>query len=123
MPRYILVYTKPSKKKEVGEVITYDKDGAIGIFHRKAPLTKKLKPGMLVIAKLLSRKSRNKRFNIIYPLYIVEGHKIPEEYDRTLEVWGAEPYRELKRRKMRRRLRETEAKLENLDKEIDLSRR
>ena len=104
MPRYVLVYTKPSKKKEVGNVITYDKEGVIGIFHRKAPLTPKLKPGQLVIARVLCEKGEGRNFYILYPEMIVEDPNIPEKYNRNLEVWGRVPYRKL--RKLRRMARE-----------------
>ncbi len=96
MPRYVLVYTKKSRKPEVGEVVTYDPDGVIGIFHRKAPLTKELREGMLVIAKILSHKSRNRNFYILWPVMIVRD-SIPPEYDRDLKVWGRPAYKALKR--------------------------
>ncbi|HIQ12776.1 MAG TPA: hypothetical protein EYH44_00065 [Thermoprotei archaeon] len=97
MPRYVLVYTKKSRKKDVGRVVTYDKNGVIGIFHRKAPLTRELKEGMLVIAKVLSSKARNKNFYILWPVKIVDAEGIPPKYDKGLEVWGRPSYKALKR--------------------------
>jgi len=99
MPRYVLVYTKASKKKHVGNVITYDKDGVIGIFHKKAPLTKELRENMLVIARIISPKDKNRNFYILWPVYIVRDDRIPEEYNKNLEVWGRPAYKELKRRR------------------------
>ena len=104
MPRYVLVYTKKSRKPNVGRVVTYDKKGIIGIFHRKAPLTKELGENMLVIAKILSPKSKERNFYILWPLKIVrEGEGIPPEYDKNLEVWGRPAYKALKRIKMKHR--------------------
>jgi hypothetical protein len=117
MPKYVLVYTKPSKREEVGKVITYDKDGVIGIFHKKSPLTKKLKPGQLVISKIVSHKSRRQNFYILYPIHIIEND-IPKEYDRELEVWGTKAYRELKKRKIMKNLSKIEKKIRELDREI-----
>ncbi len=119
MPRYVLVYTKQSKKKEVGKVVTYDKEGVIGIFHRKAPLTQFLEPGQLVIARILSMKGRNRHFYILYPVHIVEGDRIPSQYDRNLEIWGEEPYKELRRRRMRKRASIIKEKLKKVEEEID----
>lgn len=119
MPRYVLVYTKQSKKKDVGKVVTYDKEGVIGIFHKKAPLTQFLEPGQLVIARILSMKGRNRHFYILYPVHIVEGDRIPAQYDRNLEIWGEEPYRELRRRRLRRRANIIQEKLKEVDEEID----
>jgi len=106
MPRYVLAYTKKSKKKEVGKVITYDKDGVIGIFHRRAPLTEKLEPGMLVIAKIISPRSRDRNFYILYPVEILEGDKIPEKYNKNIVIWGRPAYKELRRRRRARAERE-----------------
>ena len=104
MPRYVLVYTKKSRKPSVGKVVTYDKKGVIGIFHRKAPLTKQLDENMLVIAKIISSKSKEKNFYILWPVKIVsEESGIPPEYDRNLEVWGRPAYKALKRIKMKNR--------------------
>lgn len=104
MPRYVLVYTKKSKRPRVGRVVTYDKDGVIGIFHRKAPLTKHLDEDMLVIAKVLSSKSKDRNFYILWPVKIVsEEDGIPPEYDRNLEVWGRPAYKALKRIKKKSR--------------------
>lgn len=97
MPRYVLVYTKRSKRQDVGRVVTYDKNGVIGIFHRKAPLTRELKEGMLVIAKVLSRKARDRNFYILWPVKIVDAEGIQSKYDRRLEVWGRPSYKALKR--------------------------
>ena len=119
MSRYVLVYTKASKKKEVGRVVTYDKEGVIGIFHRKAPLTQFLEPGQLVIAKILSMKGRNRHFYILYPVHIVKSDRIPIQYDRNLEIWGEEPYKELRRRRMRRRASIVKEKLKKVEKEIN----
>jgi len=102
MPRYVLVYTKRSRKPEVGEVVTYDPEGVIGIFHRKAPLTPRLREGMLVIAKILSRKSRERNFYILWPVKIVDEEGIPPEYDRDLKVWGRPAYKALRALKRRR---------------------
>jgi len=99
MKKYVLVYTRPSKKKEVGNVIAYDKEGVIGIFHRRAPLTKELKPGQLVIARVLSSKDEKRHFYILYPEMIVTKVPIPEKYDKNLEVWGSVAYRKLKKLK------------------------
>ncbi len=118
MPRYVLVYTKKSKKKHVGEVITYDREGVIGIFHRRAPLTKELKPGMLVIARILSPKSKTRNFYILYPEMILEGHKIPEKYDKNLVVWGRPAYKELRKRKMMARKHKIKEMMGDLDKNI-----
>jgi len=102
MPRYVLAYTKASKKRDVGNVITYDKNGVIGIFHKKAPLTKKLREGMLVIARVVSPRDENRNFYILWPVYIVEDDKIPDEYNRNLEIWGRPAYKELKRRRKKK---------------------
>ena len=116
--KYVLVYTKKSKKKEIGKVVTYDKEGVIGIFHRKAPLTQKLEPGQLVIAKILSTKSGKRHFYILYPIQIVNNDKIPSEYNRDIEIWGEEPHRELRRR-MRRRAEAVKQRLRKVEKEIE----
>ena len=103
MPKYVLAYTKKSKKPEVGRVITYDKEGVIGIFHRKAPLTKDLKEGMLVIAKVLAPKDKNRNFYILWPVEILKGSRIPEKYNKNIEIWGRPAYKELRRRRMKER--------------------
>jgi len=100
MSKYVLVYTKKSKKPEVGRVVTYDPDGVIGIFHRKAPLTKDLREGMLVIAKVLSGKSKERNYYILWPLLVVED-RIPPEYDKEIKVWGRPAYKALRRIKRR----------------------
>lgn len=118
MARYFLVYTKKSKKKHVGEVVTYDSEGVIGIFHKKAPLTKELKPNMLVIARILSPKSKTRNFYILYPEYILEGYKIPKKYDKDLIVWGRPAYKELRRRKILARKMEVRRMLKEIDKDV-----
>jgi len=123
MPRYVLVYTKKSKKKHVGEVITYDNEGVIGIFHKKAPLTKELKPGMLVIARILSPKSKTRNFYILYPELILEGHKIPEKYDKNLVVWGRPAYKELRKRKILAKKKIVNKMLSEIDIEINRLKR
>ncbi len=102
MPRYVLVYTKKSKKEDIGRVVTYDKKGVIGIFHRRAPLTKKLEEGMLVIAKVISEVRGNRNFYILWPVMIVDK-EIPEKYDKSIEVWGRPAYKALKRIKMEKK--------------------
>lgn len=102
MPRYVLVYTRKSRKRDIGEVVTYDKKGVIGIFHRRAPLTKDLREGMLVIAKVLSENRGEKNFYILWPVMIVDKD-IPPEYDRVIEVWGRPAYKALRRIKKSRR--------------------
>ena len=104
MPRYVLVYTRKSKKPSIGKVVTYDKKGVIGIFHRKAPLTKELRENMLVVAKILAREAGKQNFYILWPVKIIDADEgIPSEYDRNLEVWGRPAYKALKRIKMMRR--------------------
>ena len=101
IPRYILAYTRKSKKPEVGRVVTYDKDGVIGIFHKKAPLTRKLREGMLVIARIIAEKDEKRNFYILWPVEILEGDRIPMEYDRNIEIWGRPAYKELRRRRFK----------------------
>jgi len=102
----VLVYTKKSKKKEVGEVITYDKNGVIGIFHRKAPLTPELREGMLVVARIISYKDKKRNFYILWPEAIIENDKIPEKYNKNLEIWGRPAYKELRRRRYKLKRKE-----------------
>jgi len=33
----------------------------------------------------------------------MEGDKIPQEYDRNIEIWGRPAYKELKRRRVKRK--------------------
>ncbi|HEW94343.1 hypothetical protein DRN84_01535 [Candidatus Geothermarchaeota archaeon] len=74
----------------------------IGIFHRKAPLTKELRKGMLVIARIISPKDKDRNFYILWPEEILKDDRIPEKYNKNLEVWGRPAYKELKRRRMER---------------------
>ncbi len=119
MPRYVLVYTKKSKRKEVGEVVTYDKDGVIGIFHKKAPLTRELKPGMLVVARIISTKSKNRNYYILYPELILKNHKIPKKYDKNIVIWGRPAYKELRKRKVQARKNKLSKLIKKVDQEIN----
>lgn len=123
MPRYVLVYTKKSKKKYVGEVVTYDSEGVIGIFHKRAPLTNKLKPGMLVIARIVSPRSKTRNFYILYPELILDGYKIPKKYDKDLIVWGRPAYKELRRRKIMAKKSDVKKMLQELDRDLEKLRK
>ena len=95
--RYVLVYTKASREKKVGEVITYDKRGKIGIFHKRCKLTKKLKPKQLVLCKVITEQST---FYLLKPLTIITNGRIPKEYQ-NIEVWGEKPHLELMKQRKR----------------------
>ena len=96
--RLVLVFTKASKKKEIGEVITYDKKGKIGIFHKRCKLTKKLKPKQLVLCKVITEQST---FYLLKPLTIITNGRIPKEYQ-NIEVWGEKSHLELMKQRKKR---------------------
>ena len=100
--RYVLVYAKKSKVPRVGEAVTYDKNGKIGIFHRRSKL--KVRPGDLVICKVIVEKEN---FILLKPLYKVVNGRIPDEYE-PVEVWGRPAYRKLKAQRLSRRTPEGE---------------
>jgi len=58
---------------------------------------------MLVIARVIARGDEKRNFHILWPIEILEGDKIPQEYDRNIEIWGRPAYKELKRRRVKRK--------------------
>ena len=89
--KFVLVYTRKSKKQESGKVISYDKNGKIALFHRRYGLSNKIKPGQLVICRIITEENT---FYILKPLCVIKNGKIPGEY-RDFEVWGEKPHKEL----------------------------
>lgn len=94
--RYVLVYAKKSRVERVGNAITYDKNGKIGLFHKRSKV--RVEAGDLVVCKVIVEKEN---FIILKPVYKVTDGRIPREYE-PVEVWGRPAYRKLKSQRLSR---------------------
>jgi hypothetical protein len=56
---------------------------------------------MLVIARVIAGKDEKRNFYILWPIKILEGDRIPEEYNKNIEIWGRPAYKELRRRRLK----------------------